>query len=57
LPVLFEKKGRIALFLPQVWEELPEKKLFLEQLSMKAYMKPSDYKTADYKKFKVQCFK
>ena len=55
--VILEKDGRSALFLPQVWEELPDKKVFLEELSMKAYLESDAYKTADYQKFSVQCFK
>lgn len=55
--VILEAKGRSALFLPQVWEDLPDKKLFLEQLSLKAYLPRDAYKTADYQKFSVQVFK
>ncbi|VVB75291.1 Uncharacterised protein [Candidatus Tiddalikarchaeum anstoanum] len=55
--VILEYGFRNALFLPQVWEELPGKQLFLEQLSIKAGLNPDDYKKANFKKFSVQAFK
>ncbi|MBN1923849.1 MAG: AmmeMemoRadiSam system protein A [Nanoarchaeota archaeon] len=55
--VILEHSGRSALFLPQVWEELPDKTMFLEQLSMKALLSHNAYQTADFKKFSVQYFK
>jgi AmmeMemoRadiSam system protein A len=55
--VILEHSGRSSLFLPQVWEQLPTKTEFLEHLSMKAFLPREAYKTAKYKKFKVQIFK
>jgi len=55
--VILEKNKRCALFLPQVWNELPSKEEFLKHLSMKASLPPDAYKTANYQKFQVQCFK
>ncbi len=55
--VILEHSNRSALFLPQVWESLPDKTLFLEQLSMKAFLPHNAYQTAEYKKFSVQIFK
>lgn len=55
--VILEKNNQTALFLPQVWEELEDKESFLQHLSVKARLSPSDYLTASYKRFKVQCFK
>jgi len=48
---------RDSLFLPQVWDELSDKDIFLSQLSMKAGLERYDYKKASYKKFSVQAFK
>jgi AMMECR1 domain-containing protein len=39
--LIIEDGGRRALFLPSVWEHLPEPRLFLEQLKLKAGL-PAD---------------
>jgi len=49
--VILKKSGREALFLPQVWEELPDKLTFLSQLCMKAGLTPNEWKEADLYKF------
>jgi len=36
--------GRRATFLPQVWEQLPDKVDFLNHLSLKAGCSPSDWR-------------
>lgn len=48
-----------ALFLPQVWEQLPEKEDFLSQLCMKAGLYPDTWKDQKAKvfRFHVQIFK
>lgn len=56
---LILKKGfHSGLFLPQVWEKIPDKKKFLEQLCYKAgIMDKNAWKDSDIFKFKVQAFK
>ena len=44
-----------ALFLPQVWEQLPDKHDFLTSLAFKAGL--SNYKNASFEKFSVISFK
>ena len=47
-----------GLFLPQVWEQLPDKIEFLENLCYKAGLSDKDaWKTADIYRFRVQAFK
>ncbi|MCK4634656.1 MAG: AmmeMemoRadiSam system protein A [Candidatus Aenigmarchaeota archaeon] len=47
-----------GLFLPQVWDQLPDKKDFLENLCYKAGLSDKDaWKTADIFRFRVQAFK
>jgi len=41
--LVLEKFGREALFLPQVWKELPDPREFLTQLSQKAGLSPADW--------------
>lgn len=55
--IILEFKGRSSLFLPQVWEQLPKKEQFLEELAIKAMLAKNDYKQANYQKFSVQIFK
>lgn len=38
--VIIRKSGRSATFLPQVWDQLPDKKLFLSHLCAKAGLSP-----------------
>jgi AmmeMemoRadiSam system protein A len=57
--VIIECEGRSALFLPQVWEQISDKKTFFEQLCLKAWLPKNAYlehKTT-IKKFSVQAFK
>jgi len=44
LGVVIQKGMNRATFLPQVWEELPDKKEFLDHLCMKAGMRPDEWK-------------
>jgi AmmeMemoRadiSam system protein A len=41
--------GRSATFLPQVWEQIPDKEVFLEELSMKAGLDRDAWKDEDCK--------
>jgi len=51
---LILKKGfASATFLPQVWEELPDKIDFLEHLSRKAGLSKDAWKTADFEFYTV----
>lgn len=43
-----------ATFLPQVWEQIPSKKEFLEQLSLKAGLSKDDWKNAEIKFYRVE---
>ncbi len=42
--IILQSKGRSATFLPQVWEQLPKKEQFLEELSLKAGLGKSAWK-------------
>jgi AmmeMemoRadiSam system protein B/AmmeMemoRadiSam system protein A len=45
-------KGRArSTFLPQVWEQLPDKVEFLERLALKAGLGRNDWKTATYQRY------
>jgi len=46
--VIFSARGRQSTFLPQVWEQLPEPKIFLDHLRAKAGL-PADYWGKDVK--------
>jgi AmmeMemoRadiSam system protein A len=57
--LIIECGMRKGLFLPQVWEQIPDKKQFLEQLCWKAGLTP-DYildKSTKLYKFNVKAFK
>lgn len=57
--VILSMKGHGALFLPQVWDELPDKEEFLSQLCLKAGLNMDSYKDKEMKfeKFKVEAWK
>jgi AmmeMemoRadiSam system protein A len=44
--IILESKGLSATFLPQVWEQIKDKKAFLQELSQKAGLKKDAWKTA-----------
>lgn len=46
-----------GLFLPQVWEQIPDKTKFLENLCYKAYLPNGAWKDAEIYRFRVQAFK
>ncbi len=54
--VILQKGYCQSTFLPQVWEQLPDKIQFLEHLSMKAGLSRDDWKTANYKVYTVEHF-
>jgi AmmeMemoRadiSam system protein A len=56
--VILEWHGRRGTFLPQVWESLPERRLFLTHLKQKAGL-PSDFWAPDVKlsRYQVQKWK
>ncbi|MEM5777251.1 MAG: AmmeMemoRadiSam system protein A [Candidatus Aenigmatarchaeota archaeon] len=51
--------NRSATFLPQVWEKLPKKELFLSELCLKAGLKSDEWKKGKIEvyKYNVICFK
>ncbi len=52
---LIIKKGpRTSTFLPQVWQQLPDKKSFLSQLCMKAGLPPDEWEKGDLQVFTYQ---
>jgi len=51
--IILRKGMRQATFLPQVWDQLPDKVTFLEHLAMKAGMGKDDWKDAQYKKYQA----
>ncbi len=56
--VILENSGYSAVFLPQVWEDLPDKEEFLSHLSMKAGLDSDAWKDkkTKIKIFEVQAF-
>lgn len=52
--IILKKSYYQATFLPQVWEELPDKIQFLEYLSRKAGLNKDDWKTAEYEFYTVE---
>lgn len=55
--VILEKNGRNALFLPQVWIELPDKIDFLSHLCLKAGLSGDCYRSASFRKFSVEAWR
>jgi len=55
--LIVEKNDRSATFLPQVWEQIPDKKQFLEELSMKSGLSKDSWKTANIYYYTVEFFK
>ena len=51
--VVVRKGSRSGLFLPQVWEQIKDKKDFLEELSMKAGLNKDAWKTAKLSFYRV----
>ena len=55
--IFIEKSGNRATFLPQVWEEIPSKKEFLENLSRKAGLSKDDWKNCEIYFYRVKSVK
>lgn len=52
---LILKKGfASSTFLPQVWEQIPDKRRFLENLAIKAGLNKNDWKNADFLYYAVE---
>ncbi|MFH1229127.1 MAG: AmmeMemoRadiSam system protein A [Candidatus Aenigmatarchaeota archaeon] len=56
--LIIEKNYRSGLFLPQVWDEIPEKENFMEALCMKAGLMPDEWLDSSAKLyiFQVEAF-
>ena len=52
--VIVEKDHRRATFLPQVWEQLPDREAFLSQLCLKAGCDPNAWQTGDLNVYTYQ---
>lgn len=52
--IILEKNDYNATFLPQVWLQIPDKKDFLENLSMKAEMSRNEWKTSIISYYRVE---
>ena len=55
--LILEKQNYLATFLPQVWVQIPNKEVFLENLSLKAGLNKDDWKTADISFYTVKKIK
>jgi AmmeMemoRadiSam system protein A len=56
--LILKKSWCSGLFLPQVWEQLPEKEIFLENLCHKAGLRDGQcWKDAEIHRFRVQAFR
>lgn len=57
--LIIEREWNRGLFLPQVWNEIKDKKQFLEHLCQKAGLEPDEWKSEGTKlyRFRVQIFK
>ncbi len=56
--VIIKKGGHQATFLPQVWQQLPDKESFLSHLCIKASLPPNEWKKGDLEvyTYEVQSF-
>lgn len=52
--IILEKGSSSSTFLPQVWEQIKDKKEFLEELSMKAGLDKDAWKTAKLSFYRVE---
>lgn len=51
--IILDYQGHRSTFLPQVWDEIPDKVMFLEHLSRKAGLGIDDWKKASYRKYQA----
>jgi uncharacterized protein len=54
--IVLQKGSCRATFLPQVWTQLPDKIVFLEQLAAKAGLTPESWSSATIKRYRAQHF-
>lgn len=54
--VILQKGGRQATFLPQVWEQIPDKVIFLEQLSLKAGLGRGGWRESEVYIYQAEVF-
>jgi len=52
--IILKSFGYSATFLPQVWEQIPDKKIFLEELSMKAGLDREAWRDSDVWFYRVE---
>lgn len=52
--IILRKGGNSSTFLPQVWVQIPDKKQFLEQLSLKAGLDKDAWRDSDIRFYKVK---
>ena len=52
--IILKKGFNTATFLPQVWEQLPDKTEFLKELSLKAGLNANDWKTAEISYYTIK---
>ena len=55
--IILKKQNKNSTFLPQVWEQLPDKYEFLQQLSLKAGLNKDDWKEAEIRYYTVKSIK
>ena len=55
--IVLKKGWNSATFLPQVWEEIPDKKEFLEHLSRKAGLSKDSWKECEISYYRVESVK
>lgn len=57
--IIIKLGNRTATFLPQVWDKLKQKELFLSELCLKAGLRPDEWKKGkiDVYRYNVICFK
>lgn len=57
--IIIKLGNRSATFLPQVWEKIKHKEIFLTELCLKAGLKPDEWKKSrmEVYKYNVVCFK
>jgi len=55
--IVLKKGWNSATFLPQVWEEVPDKREFLEHLSRKAGLSKDDWKECEASYYRVESVK
>ena len=54
--IILKKGFSQSTFLPQVWDQLPDKVSFLEHLAMKARLGKDEWKDAQYKRYQAVHF-